>query len=137
MSIRNRVGTDVGKVKKSDIYMWILLGVFAGYVGICLSNTFVEGEISLERLGEIGEIALHPGQLCINDKILPCIGGSLLVWIMAFNMELDDGETLMSLTAKTPKNVKKVNLRMMEIEFYRSIFEWHMIPPSLKEIIIR
>ena len=32
MSIRNRVGTDVGKVKKSDIYMWILLGVFAGYV---------------------------------------------------------------------------------------------------------
>lgn len=58
--------------------------MFAGYVGICLSNTFVEGEISLERLGEIGEIALHPGQLCINDKILPCIGGSLLVWIMAF-----------------------------------------------------
>lgn len=47
MSIRNRVGTDVGKVKKSDIYMWILLGVFAGYVGICLSNTFVEGEISV------------------------------------------------------------------------------------------
>lgn len=83
------LGKEFGKIKRSDLYVWIIIGILALYLGYVISNCFINGEFSIYRLENVDALFVHPIQLRPNGQTPICMMAAGVIWLMAFVMWYD------------------------------------------------